>query len=103
MYKKDVADNGIANAVLRDFGIVILEEYQQQPLIRKLDEMVAHKLIAPSWWMPFGIISDSYRFAQFRNDAPTLWFCGCAGFSDLETDLSNARKKGIVLLEMKVS
>ena len=38
---KEIADNVITDAVLRDFGIIVLEQYRQEPLNRKLDEIVA--------------------------------------------------------------
>jgi histidinol phosphatase-like PHP family hydrolase/predicted nuclease with RNAse H fold/dephospho-CoA kinase len=40
MYQKEIADNVITESDLRDFGIIILEKYKQEPYIRKLDAMV---------------------------------------------------------------
>ena len=72
MYKKEVADNVITDAILRDFGIIVLEQYRQEPLIRKLDEMVA-VIKRPVVVDAVRDLSDFLSLSQFGNE-PKLWY-----------------------------
>lgn len=72
LYDRPVDTGNITDRDLTDFGIVILERYQQSPLLRKLRETVAASR------QP--IVIDAARdLADFRtldglNRAPLLWF-----------------------------
>ena len=72
MYQKDITENSINEVVLRDFGIIVLEQYRQEPLIRKLDEMVAD-IKRPVIVDAVRDVSDFQSLLQFQND-PRLWY-----------------------------
>jgi histidinol phosphatase-like PHP family hydrolase/predicted nuclease with RNAse H fold/dephospho-CoA kinase len=91
MYKKAVADNVITDAILRDFGIIILEQYRQEPLIRKLDEMVA-VIKRPVVVDAVRDLSDFLSLSQFGNE-PKLWYVD-APESAIRNRLVARQKKG---------
>ncbi len=91
MYKKEVADNVITDAILRDFGIIVLEQYQQEPLIRKLDEMVA-VIKRPVVVDAVRDLSDFLSLSQFGNE-PKLWYVD-APESAIRNRLVARQKKG---------
>ena len=91
MYKKEVTDNIITDAVLRDFGIIVLEQYRQEPLIRKLDEMVA-AIKRPVVVDAVRDLSDFLSLSQFGNE-PKLWYVD-APESAIRNRLVARQKKG---------
>jgi histidinol phosphatase-like PHP family hydrolase/predicted nuclease with RNAse H fold/dephospho-CoA kinase len=72
IYKKGITEKTITDTDLRDFGIIILEQYKQEPLIRKLDEMVV-AVKRPVVVDAVRDLSDFLSLSQSQNE-PTLWF-----------------------------
>jgi dephospho-CoA kinase len=91
MYKGDVADSVISDAVLRDFGIIVLEQYRQEPLIRKLAEMVA-VIKRPVVVDAVRDLSDFLSLSQIGNE-PKLWYVD-APESAIRNRLVARQKKG---------
>jgi dephospho-CoA kinase len=91
MYKKEIADNIITDAVLRDFGIIVLEQYRQEPLIRKLDEMVT-VINRPVVVDAVRDLSDFLSLSRFGSE-PKLWYVD-APESAIRNRLVQRQKKG---------
>ncbi len=72
IYQKEIAENAITDAALREFGIIVLERYNQEPLIRKLDEMVA-QIKRPVVVDAVRDLSDFLSLSQFGSE-PRLWY-----------------------------
>jgi dephospho-CoA kinase len=92
MYQKDITENDITEVVLREFGIIVLEQYKQEPLIRKLDEMVA-SIKRPVIVDAVRDISDFQSLLQFQND-PRLWYVE-APESAIRNRLEQRQNKGL--------
>ncbi|HZM06592.1 MAG TPA: PHP domain-containing protein [Candidatus Saccharimonadales bacterium] len=91
MYKKEIADNVITDAVLRDFGIIVLEQYKQEPLIRKLHEMVAVTK-RPVVVDAVRDLSDFMSLPTFHGE-PVLWYVD-ASESAIRNRLVQRQKNG---------
>jgi histidinol phosphatase-like PHP family hydrolase/predicted nuclease with RNAse H fold/dephospho-CoA kinase len=91
MYQKTIADNIITDAVLRDFGIIVLEQYKQEPLIRKLDEIVL-SIKRPVVVDAVRDLSDFQSLSQIQKD-PTLWYID-APESAIRSRLAQRQKIG---------
>ena len=91
MYQKEVTENAITDTVLREFGIIVLERYNQQPLIRKLDEMVA-QIKRPVVVDAVRDLSDFLSLSQFGSE-PRLWYVD-APESAIRNRLVARQKKG---------
>jgi hypothetical protein len=91
VYQKNIAANTITDAALREFGILVLEQYNQEPLIRKLDEIVA-QINCPIVIDAARDISDFTSLLQIH-DAPILWFVD-APESAIRNRLEQRQKKG---------
>lgn len=72
MYPKEISPNAITDLILREFGIIVLEQYNQEPLIRKLNEMVAH-IKRPVVVDAVRDLRDFLSLSQFGNE-PRLWY-----------------------------
>jgi histidinol phosphatase-like PHP family hydrolase/predicted nuclease with RNAse H fold/dephospho-CoA kinase len=91
MYQKEIAENAITDAVLRKFGIIVLERYNQEPLIRKLDEMLA-QIKRPVVVDAVRDLSDFLSLSQFGSE-PRLWYVD-APESAIRNRLVARQKKG---------
>jgi histidinol phosphatase-like PHP family hydrolase/predicted nuclease with RNAse H fold/dephospho-CoA kinase len=91
MYKKEIVDNTITDVVLREFGIIVLEQYKQEPLIRKLDELVAN-IKRPVVIDAVRDLSDFFSLLQFQSE-PKLWYVD-APDSAIRNRLEQRLKKG---------
>jgi dephospho-CoA kinase len=92
MYQMEVVGNIITETDLREFGIIILEKYKQEPYIHKLDEMVA-VINRPVVVDAVRDLSDFLSLYQFQRE-PTLWYVD-APESLIRNRLLQRREKGI--------
>ena len=72
VYQKQIKENEIRDADLREFGIIVLEKYHQEPLIRKLDETVS-TIDRPVVVDAVRDLSDFQSLLQFQRES-LLWF-----------------------------
>lgn len=95
MYQNEVTKNTITDMVLREFGIIVLEKYNQKPLIRKLDEMVS-QIKRPVVVDAVRDLSDFLSLSQFGSE-PRLWYVD-APDSTIRGRLVQRQKKGSQLI-----